>query len=158
MRVIGFTGTRDGMTALQREQFVAMLIYHGCERFHHGACVGADEEAVEIVREAFLTAFITAHPGASSNGGPNYTSQRAIDLSDKVEKVKQYYARNRDIVHVTQTLFATPMSLTSRKGGTWMTIDYATSHSVGVAACNPIHVIGPDGRVLTWQRGEEVHK
>ena len=52
--IIGFTGTRYGMTqsqALQLTQLLAELhSQHGVQEFHHGACVGSDAEAHRLIR------------------------------------------------------------------------------------------------------------
>ena len=44
MNSIGFTGTRQGMTAEQKSA-LRNLLDGGAGDFHHGDCIGADSEA-----------------------------------------------------------------------------------------------------------------
>jgi hypothetical protein len=54
--IVGFTGTRDGMTGPQRRTLTGMLAFvaMGGDRvaeFHHGSCRGSDVEAARLARE-----------------------------------------------------------------------------------------------------------
>lgn len=42
MTIIGFTGTRRGMTRLQKQMIETFLVMHSPKEAHHGDCVGSD--------------------------------------------------------------------------------------------------------------------
>jgi hypothetical protein len=141
---IGFTGSRNGMTLAQGHTLRRLV--SGATEFHHGACIGADEDAVEGVTE-WTTARIIAHPGASALGGDNdFLSQRAIDMSGEVRTTKTHFARNRNIVDSSDVLIATPNYstpiTTETKGGTAYTVTYARKRG-----CRNI-VILPSGETV----------
>jgi hypothetical protein len=62
---IGFTGSREGMSTHQKEQFVLKLNELGVTEFHHGDCAGADAQAHDIIREFFPNVKIVVHPPKS---------------------------------------------------------------------------------------------
>jgi hypothetical protein len=141
---LGFTGTREGMTEAQKARLVEVMarledrtlglvrprrIIH---EFHHGACKGADAQAVLIVKSC-LSARIVAHPSDM-----RWTT--VVELSDEVLDPKPPIDRNRDVVDACDHLFACPKeSSEERRSGTWMTIRYA--RKVG----KPLTIICPDG-------------
>lgn len=131
---VGVTGTRSGMTPEQKQDFTDFLYEVVDESvgseiiFHHGDCVGADEQAAKIAEK--LGFLIVAHP-------PIKEENRAHYNSDVIVEPKDYLARNRDIVDVCTEVFACPKSLTDHKGGTWYTIRYAQEHGVKVTIVEP---------------------
>jgi hypothetical protein len=112
---IGMTGTRLGMTKLQKETFSSLIKSMGVEVFRHGGCEGADIEAAQLVRECGESISIICHPGPHSN---------TCHVDDIRVCRKSYLARNRDIVDLSELLIACPYDATER-GGTWYTINYA---------------------------------
>lgn len=86
--------------------------------FHHGDCVGGDEEAHEI---ALALGFrIVVHP-------PLNRSKRAFCTGAfQVLKPKSYITRNHDIVDVCRLLIAAPKTEEEElRSGTWATVRYA---------------------------------
>lgn len=100
MRRVGFTGTRAGMTTLQRVRVLELLsrLAPG-ERFHHGDCIGADKEAHDTARSCGL--LIEAHPSTLDEF-------RAFTDADVVHQAKPPLDRNRDIVDAVELLVAAP--------------------------------------------------
>lgn len=108
--VIGFTGTRTGMSYAQRQQFAQIfgLLMRAAEQlgvgitFHHGAAAGADMQACALAEHDGLVS-IVAHPAGNDP-----------------------LARNRDIVAESDMLIAAPLTdLEEVRSGTWATVRYA---------------------------------
>lgn len=115
--VVGFTGSRFGMTEAQRERVAEYLRDLKASWFHHGDCVGADAQAHDIARAVGLR--IVSHP-------PNVDALRAFTEADDERKPKAYLTRNRDIVNECEYLIAAPVTYKSLvRSGTWSTIRYA---------------------------------
>lgn len=133
---IGFTGTREGMTQLQKLSFLDLVSKLKPAAFHHGDCVGSDDEAATIIHSLLMGTKIICHP-------PEDEACRAHNsLHEEIREPKTHFARNRDIVNECDVLIATPVSMTRLdRGGTWYTIGFAEKTQ------KPAHVIWPDGTV-----------
>ncbi len=135
---IGFTGTRNGLTSAQRVSLKAQLKLLSAVDAHHGCCVGADTEFVELCAVALNgLERIVAHPGDLNA----LTDADALAMSDVQHKPKTNMARNRDIVDACSLLLACPKGPEEVRSGTWMTIRYAAKQK------RPCLIIWPDGRV-----------
>jgi len=138
--VIGFTGTRNGMTKKQKESFHNLIDAVSVKEFLHGDCVGSDEEAHKMVYELIKIAKgqrirIMGYP-------PKYNKYRAFCNCDVFLKPKEYLDRNRDIVDNSEILIAT--SATDKeelRSGTWSTIRYARKKN------RLIYIILPNGKI-----------
>lgn len=140
---VGFTGTRQGMTAAQREtlerEFRSLDFANALEWwFHHGDCKGSDEEADAMARA--FGAGIILHPPVNS-------SKRAfvgIRMGrDAAMPTRPYLRRNMDIVRASDRLFATPAGPEKMRSGTWSTIRLARN-------LDKDHVvIMPDGSIVS---------
>lgn len=138
---IGFTGTRQGMTASQSWTFLWFLrrLVRIGDHFHHGDCVGADQQAHEMARSLGL--WIVLHP-------PEKAVLRAFCQGHQERPSQEYHARNRDIVsEASDWLIACPAGR-SEQGGTWYTIKHA--RQVGRSHV----VIWPDGKMDFWLASE----
>lgn len=138
--IIGFTGTRVGITPAQRATLRSLIEI--ADELHHGDCKGADITAHRIAVDLWgWSSRVVVHPPEDGKLRA-YAGEGAWILP-----VKPYLARNRDIVDACDRLIATPKerSPSQRKGGggTWYTIDYAMK--VG----RPVSIIWPDGEVTT---------
>lgn len=125
---IGFSGTRLGMSDVQKDTLYKLLAKHD-GIFHHGDCIGADAEAHDIARVLGWTIHI--HPPIDSR-------LRAFKNGNSSSQPKDYHARNRDIVDGCQYLIACPKSR-QEIGGTWYTINYSKAKN------GQFSIILPDG-------------
>ena len=123
---IGFTGTQLGMTSKQKWELGTVLskiatTFNVFERteFHHGCCIGSDEQAAMIAKELGL--WTVAHP-------PINTSKMSRFVSNETRKPKAYLGRDMDIALECDELIATPKEEQEIiRSGTWTTIRYARS-------------------------------
>jgi hypothetical protein len=115
---IGFTGTREGMTDHQKEQFVLKMQDLSPTEFHHGDCEGADAEAHDLVREFFPEVKIVVWP-------PNSAYRRAFKVGDETKEPESYLIRDKKIVDTVEYLFGAPKQNNEIiRSGTWTTIRY----------------------------------
>lgn len=139
--IVGFTGTRDGCTQEQLYKLGILLrVLVGkaerIEEWHHGACLGADEEATIMIHQ--LAVRIVAHPSNLAK----MTSAVARGLSDEVLEEQSPLVMNGDIVKASDILIACPKEPTeSLRSGTWSTVRAARKKGI------PIWLIRPDGTV-----------
>jgi hypothetical protein len=124
--IIGFTGTRQGMTQNQRISFVQNTCYFVEDvEFHHGDCVGADEQAhLLIVAHAKK---IVIHP-PSDDKLRAFCDRFSANLNTLIVVMpdRSYIDRNHDIVNSCDMLIAAPaQNYNILRSGTWATIRYA---------------------------------
>lgn len=134
---IGFTGTQYGMTDRQKSNFEEIFSWfektygdRGLE-FHQGQCVGADFDALSIVK---------------SRGGVWTVSHPPIDKRmihtlecDETRPDCTFIGRNHNIVDGVDILLAAPRSRKEeQRSGTWATVRYARRVS------RPIEMVWPN--------------
>ena len=120
--IVGFTGTRKGMTDEQCTQVESALRMLDCTEFHHGDCVGADSQAAYLVRSMGNIKIVSHPPVLDTNRA--FVPLRPMDRS---VPIKSYIERNHDIVNACDHLLVAPRSnIEVRRGsGTWATYRYA---------------------------------
>ena len=136
MTKIGFTGTRHGMNETQRKELKKLLDNKEFCEFHHGKCIGSDEQAheyVETIKEDRHIK-IVGHP-------PKYKKFMSDCKCDIMMKPFDYLKRNHNIVDNTDMLIATPDTKEKLHSGTWSTIRYAKKHG------KRTYIIHKNGRV-----------
>lgn len=132
MEILGFTGTREGMTSEQIGTVDNITAFE-FDEVHHGDCIGADHDMHRIARANGQR--LIGHP-------PEDPSLRAFCNFDDLLDPKPYLERDRDIVDMCDVLIATPKeSVEVQKGGTWYTVRYARSKG------KKIIIVWPDGSV-----------
>lgn len=133
----GFTGTREGMTDIQKAIVAETLMKFG-GTFHHGDCIGSDSEAHDIAHA--LGFRIVGHP-------PTNTELRAYKNCHELVEPKPYLIRNKEIVLASNVILATPKSM-QEVGGTWSTINY-TRKLIASGMQKQCHIILPNGNIGT---------
>ncbi len=140
---LGFTGTRDETTVEQHRSLIAWFTANVPTEFHHGCCVGADEDA------AFVVAHVNANTGTKTKRVGHPPTNRSLMSSHKemiAEEFREplpYLVRNRVIVDETAAMLACPKGPEELRSGTWSTVRYARRLK------RPITIIWPDGEVTT---------
>lgn len=143
--VIGFTGTRTGMTDQQKE-VVRKCLKHflsaktiELEHVIHGDCIGADAQFSAIATALHVPVWVRpsniedtrAH---SPNIAVTYPPEAPLD-------------RDKKIVSDAHIMIATPKQFKPlMRSGTWTTIRYTIKASKG-GCLKPLIVIYPDGTV-----------
>lgn len=130
------------MTKEQMAAFRKTLIYLSeksswPEEFHHGDCLGADDQAATMFHQEFPTLPIYSYPC-------NIDGKRAFNkYSTPVQLPKPPLVRNHDIVNAVGYMIGTPKGFfEEQRSGTWATIRYSKkSHK-------PLLIIKPDGLFL----------
>jgi hypothetical protein len=135
--ILGFTGTRHGMTERQRAAVSGYLDKYRPVAVHSGDCKGADSE--------FLDAALLCNGNSPprTHGHPcNIAKWRAGRKYDHLYPVKSPMERNRDIVNACDELLAAPRTMErTPHSGTWQTIAMAREIKKTVI------VAWPDGTV-----------
>ena len=116
--IVGYTGTRQGMTQAQRDTLRALLADLCPAELHHGDCIGGDVQADAIAKELGIATVL--HPPIASRF-------RAFCKGAKeTREPKSYLERNHEIVDEVALLFAAPYTRGEvQRSGTWATIRYA---------------------------------
>jgi len=122
--IVGFTGTREGMTADQMEGVAALLDQYrtaGAKIAHHGVCTGSDDDFDWLAKLAGYQTI--GHPGVNAHGQCPTRGRRKPDVMLAEEP---FLVRDRKIVDVITVLIATPKSrFEETRSGTWATVRYA---------------------------------
>lgn len=132
--ILGFTGTREGMTPDQKIAVRRWCARNAPKTLHHGCCIGADEDIVTILADS---AVVIGHPPSDGE----LQSKYATGMSELLENPAEYLSRNQAIVKACDTLLATPKGPEELRSGTWSTIRYARRKVKTVV------IVWPDGRV-----------
>lgn len=141
---VGITATRDGLTdgqlARLRLLFGELRTKAGSRgvAFHHGDCVGGDDQAAVLARE--FRFHLVCHP-------PTVRQQRAYAPYDEIRRPLSYMARNDAIVWESGLIIGCPgTDVEQLRSGTWATIRRARK------ADKALIVVGLDGAILESQR------
>jgi len=129
--IIGFTGTRQGLTPKQVKDLKQFIIKSEPYKVIHGDCIGADKEFNDLARESLINVEIEIWPS-------NINKLRAWCKGDIIHEPKDPLERNKDIVTHSDILIACPKELEEvLRSGTWSTIRYARK------LCRKIIIIEP---------------
>jgi hypothetical protein len=143
--ILGFTGTRDGITEAQSHWLTMVFDELQIDELHHGACVEADHASHVLAAERGIR--IIVHPPVKTK----FMCQHCVQPGQPnvvVLPAKPYLNRDRDIADVCEGLIATPKNREPQGinlggiGGTWYTIQWAS-----VRLNKPVMICYPDGEV-----------
>jgi hypothetical protein len=123
------------MTELQWKAFREVLRKLFPHEFHHGDCVGADDEAATLVYQHCGATKIVRHPPDNTHNRSNNQCHR------ESREPNPYLERNRAIVDETMHLIAAVRGPEEVRSGTWSTVRYA--RKLG----RRITIVWPDGKV-----------
>ena len=115
--IVGFTGTRKGMTNKQKADLIAHIHRLKPSIVRHGGCYGADDDFHLIVRQNLPHTSIIIHPCN--------LNQRGFCKGDLTLAPIAPLARNHLIVDLSDTIIAAPKGKEELRSGTWATIRYA---------------------------------
>lgn len=134
MTIVGFTGTRNGMTNEQMKGLLTVLSQYHPDEVHHGDCIGADEQFHQFCRNSTLIApKIVSHP-------PTDNTLRARCTADEIRYPKPFLERNKDIVRESNVLIAAPSGrIEQLRSGTWSTVRFARKQGI------PVVLVYPEG-------------
>jgi hypothetical protein len=141
---VGFTGTRIGMTAEQLGSCESLLLKLNPEELHHGDCIGADEEMHILCLRHSVPVVI--HPPES----PVLRAYCGMAVAKR--SVKEYHARDRNIVDDTDELIAAPLQPIPKNGGTLYTINYARKQG------RRVYLVWRDGNITTEEGSVSAQK
>lgn len=134
--IIGFTGTRNGMTDEQKAEVTSFLsrtfLDEPWAKGLHGDCIGADADFDAICKEL----------GMEVNIRPCTHKSRAHCDSPALAEPKAPLDRNKDIVNDAHIMVACPPTEHELlRSGTWSTIRYARKKN------KTLVVVYPSGKV-----------
>lgn len=137
--IVGFTGTRRGMTEAQEKAVRRLLRSMVPDRALHGACAGADRQFHPLASER--VAFVEMYP--STDEQHDWALAHRNETWDTVHPVQHPLRRNKIIATRCDVLIATPFEMKEvLRSGTWATIRYA--REAGKQLC----IVYRDG---TWE-------
>lgn len=143
--IVGFTGTRRGLTAPQLVALRRLLFSAPIGELHHGGCIGADDQADTMAHDLRIPRLV--YP---SSIGPN----ALISIEQRTARGRSFgftvggvafrpadlpLVRNREIVDACDVLIACPSGPEQIRSGTWYTVRYA--RKIG----RPVVLIFPEG-------------
>lgn len=153
-RKVGFTGTNKGASTVQLavvEEKLKFLLEEGFDEFHHGACIGADEQAAKLAKE--LGFRVVAHPGLASDP-KNLMYRSEWDGSHETREAKPFIERDHDIVDETEMMLATPLTYEEKiRSGTWTTVRYAKAQ--GRVEGDTLYIVRPPWMPPKWAKPTE---
>ena len=139
---VGITGTRAGCTPRQRDALERVMYrIHAAHRvegemyepdvaFHHGDCVGVDDEAHAMAEDFGFWTVI--HP-------PIDDKYRAYNVGDFSREPEPYLKRNQGIVNEVSLLIVVPSGpeADNPRSGTWATYRMAVKAGVETVVIEP---------------------
>lgn len=145
--IVGFTGTRQEITAEQTDEILDFVISRSPHRFLHGGAIGSDQLLHEMIlhQPASIATAIEIYP-ASQQRHRYWEGQKHIAFYSGRDCIVHPpippLTRNRIIAERCDWLLACPATSEEElRSGTWTTVRYARH------AKKPISIVCPNGSV-----------
>lgn len=143
--IIGFTGTRQGLTNQQLAWLVTTFetgrIDGTIAEVHHGACVGADAAVHAQALDLEFPIHVWPPVNMKYVAVETLVPHRLVTVHPRM----QYLDRDRQIVGAAYGLIALPKRDEQPErmlwGGTWYTVDFAERMNKPVIICYPRGVV-----------------
>lgn len=154
---IGFTGSRSGTTSKQqtvlKDLFIEAAAYGDHDTmFHHGDCIGADEDAAHL---AYALGF-ELHAWPQSTTPKTRANTKKQFTSTTVHRSRPPLERNQMIVDRVDIMICCPKGPEERRSGTWAAIRYALKQHEDHGDVT-VYVVWPDGKVDSYMSAEMAH-
>lgn len=149
--IVGFTGTRQGMTEQQKSCLSGVLVAdrQQLERYLHGGAPGADEEShyVALFDAIIPPNNIEVYPASDHRREFWRSIFISSGMNSVLHPVRPPLERDRVIAQRCDQLIACPVGMREQnRSGTWATVRYAR------IAKKPVVIIFPDGTVRREER------
>lgn len=140
---LGFTGTKRGMTEVQKRVVSGFVQLFQPVQAHHGDCVGADSDFHDIIRDIVPNCLIVVHP-------PTEPRNRAYRDGDRIRGPLPFMVRDDNIIRESTLMISTPEGDEHLHSGTWATIRHTRNFNKGLI------IVWPDG-APSFERLAEFH-
>jgi len=138
---LGFTGTREGLNEAQTSWLRAFLFENPPDQAGHGACMGADIDFHNLVREVVPSCKIIAWPSTSN------ATRRECD-ADVVHDLMAPKKRDQLIVNFANYFVGCPHTdYEITQSGTWMTLRMAR-RKLEKGGLDSLHVCYPTAGIV----------
>lgn len=147
--IVGFTGTRQGMTGEQKFEVARLLRYLNPSIVLHGCCVGADRIFHRIVLSSVShTVVIEGFPG--DNEQKTWAERNGVESNP----IHPYLERNKIIAKRSDIMIVTPKGEKEElRSGTWATI--RCRKKTGLL----LYIVEPSGSCISFgDTREEIEK
>ena len=135
--IIGFTGTRQGMTDDQLDTLYAWFMFckDQIDEAHFGLCRGSDAQFYHLLLAVKPSVVIVGHPC-------NLVDQQVNLPCDYMRPTKDPLVRNHDMVDEVESMLATPATMRNvLRSGTYSCLRYAANKN------RDLNIILPNGRM-----------
>lgn len=146
--ILGFTGTRRGMTRAQQATLERYLLEASPDShvLHHGDGGNSDCQAATLAREHGW--YIVGHPASHPRDRERSHPLRCFFPCDEVRPLAPPLVRNEHVVAEIDRLIAAAATFVEEiRSGTWHTVRAAVRQG------KPVWIIWPDGRMEPWPKG-----
>lgn len=131
--IIGFTGSRNGMTDAQLRNVMHIVVALNMTEARHGDCRGSDSQFARFANDVLPAHKVIVHP-------PIKDIDRAFEIrpGNVVREPKTYLYRNRDIVDESEIVIGCPPSNDwLNHGGTFFSLRYSIKRKKPTIICWP---------------------